>query len=104
SYSAQIAVHPTQSDVVIVGISRGFRGGDAALHRSTDSGESWTRVTEPQPSLASTIFKALAFSRTAPDVAAAGTLAGEGGLTEDGGASWRLAASALPPVRSLLVD
>jgi photosystem II stability/assembly factor-like uncharacterized protein len=104
SYSAQIALHPAQPDAVLVGISRGFRGGAAALFRSTDRGETWTRVTEPCPSLAETIFKALAFSRSVPEVAAAGTMAGEVWLTEDGGASWRAATSGLPPVRSLLVE
>jgi photosystem II stability/assembly factor-like uncharacterized protein len=104
SYSAQIAVHPAQPDTVIAGISRGFRGGDAALYRTTDRGESWTRATESRPSLSETIFKALAFSRSTPEVAAAGTMAGEVWLTEDGGGSWSVAASGLPPVRSLLVE
>lgn len=104
SYSAQIAVHPAQPDTVVVGISRGFRGGDAALYRSTDRGQSWSRVTEERPSLAGTIFKALAFSCSLPEVAAAGTMAGEVWLSEDGGATWQLAASGLPPVRSLLVE
>lgn len=104
SYSAQIAVHPAEPDTVVVGISRGFRGGDAALYRSTDRGQSWSRVTEERPSLASTIFKALAFSRSAPEVAAAGTMAGEVWLSEDGGASWQVDASGLPPVRALLVE
>ena len=49
SYSAQIAVHPSQPETVLVGISRGFRGGDAALFRSTDRGETWIRVTEQRP-------------------------------------------------------
>lgn len=104
SYSAQIAVHPAQPETVVVGISRGFRGGDAALYRSTDRGQSWSRVTEERPSLADTIFKALAFSRSEPEVAAAGTMAGEVWLSEDGGASWQVAAAGLPPVRSLLVE
>jgi hypothetical protein len=104
SYSAQIALHPAQPGTAVVGISRGFRGGDAALYRSTDRGESWMRVTEERPSLAGTIFKALAFSRTTPQVAAAGTMAGEVWLSEDGGASWRIVASGLPPVRALLVE
>lgn len=104
SYSAQVAVHPAQPDTVIAGISRGFRGGDAALFRSTNRGETWTRVTEECPSLASTIFKALAFSRSAPEVAAAGTMAGEVWLSLDGGRSWTVAASGLPSVRSLLVE
>jgi photosystem II stability/assembly factor-like uncharacterized protein len=104
SYSAQIAVHPAQPETVVVGISHGFRGGDAALYRSTDGGQSWSRVTEERPSLASTIFKALAFSRSTPEVAAAGTMAGEVWLSEDGGATWEVAASGLPPVRSVLVE
>jgi photosystem II stability/assembly factor-like uncharacterized protein len=104
SYSAQIAVYPALPDIVLAGISRGFRGGDAALYRSTDRGEMWTRVTEERPSLSSTIFKALAFSRSLPEVVAAGTMAGEVWLSEDGGARWRVAASGLPPVRSLLVE
>ena len=104
SYSAQIAVHPEQPDTVIAGISRGFRGGDAALYRSTERGETWTRVTAEHPSLAATIFKALAFSRSTPEVVAAGTLAGEVWLSGDGGRTWAAAASGLPPVRSLLVE
>jgi photosystem II stability/assembly factor-like uncharacterized protein len=104
SYSAQIAVHPAQPDTVLVGISRGFRGGDAALFRSTDRGDTWTKVTEDRPSLSATIFKALAFSRASSDTVAAGTMAGEVWLSEDGGASWTVAASGLPPVRSLLIE
>jgi hypothetical protein len=104
SYSAQVAVHPARPETVVVGISRGFRGGDAALYCSTDQGETWTRATEERPSLAQTIFKTIAFSRSTPEVAAAGTLAGEVWISEDGGASWRVAASGLPPVRALLVE
>jgi hypothetical protein len=72
--------------------------------RGRTSGGARARVTEERPSLAETIFKALAFSRSTPEVAAAGTMAGEVWLTGDGGGSWRLAASGLPPVRSLLVE
>lgn len=104
SYSAQIAVHPAQPETLLVGISRGFRGGDAALYRSTDRGETWTRATEGHPSLADTIFKAVAFSRSSANSVAAGTMAGEVWLSEDGGASWAVAASGLPPVRSLLME
>jgi photosystem II stability/assembly factor-like uncharacterized protein len=89
---------------VLAGISRGFRGGDAALFHSTDRGETWTRVTEERPSLADTIFKALAFSRSSSEVVAAGTMAGEVWLSEDGGRSWAAAAAGLPPERSLLVE
>ena len=97
SYSAQIAVHPARPGTVLVGISRGFRGGDAALFHSTDRGDTWTRVTEQRPSLADTIFKALAFSSSTPEVAAAGTMAGEVWLTEDGGSTWSLAAVGSAP-------
>jgi hypothetical protein len=102
-YSAQIAVHPDKPETILVGISRGFRGGDAALHRSTDRRDTWTRVTEQRLSLAETIFNAFAFSGSNPAVAAAGTMAGDVWLTEDGGNSWSLAASGLPPVRPLLL-
>jgi hypothetical protein len=50
------------------------------------------------------MFKSLAFSRSHPDGVAAGTMAGEVWLSEDGGGSWRVAASGLPPIRSLLVE
>jgi photosystem II stability/assembly factor-like uncharacterized protein len=95
---------PAQPDTVLAGMSRGFRGGDAALFHSTDRGETWAWVTEERPSLADTIFKALAVSRSSSGVAAAGTMAGEVWLSEDGGATWRVAASGLPPVRSLLLE
>jgi photosystem II stability/assembly factor-like uncharacterized protein len=55
SYSAQIAVHPAQPETLLVGISRGFRGGAAALYRSPDRGQTWVPVTADRPSLAATI-------------------------------------------------
>jgi len=83
-----VAIHPTNSNIVLAGTSGG------GLYRSTDGGNSWTLVSG---GLDDDTFFSVAFAPSNPSIAYAG-----GGLwvyrSTDGGETWTNADSSFPTV------
>ena len=103
SYSASVSVCPSEPDLAVVGISRGFRGADTTIWATEDGGESWREASgELAPLRPSQIRGALVHSRSQPLHAFAGTLGGDLLESRDGGRTWAVACRGLPPVRAIL--
>jgi hypothetical protein len=102
TYSAGVAVCPTEPDTAVAGISKGFRGVDAAIWVTEDGAETWRKADGDLASLApSQIRGALVYSRSQPKTAYAGTLAGDLFESRDGGRMWAVSHRGLPPIRSI---
>jgi photosystem II stability/assembly factor-like uncharacterized protein len=76
------------------------RGADAAIYRSDDGGERWTRLDQGLPPRLDTMVMALAGGGDGDLYAASGAAVFS---SADGGETWRSAAQELPSVRALAV-
>jgi photosystem II stability/assembly factor-like uncharacterized protein len=102
AYSAAIAVCPDEPDTVIAGISRGFRGGEARIWVSEDGAETWREAEgDLEPLTPGQLRGTLAYSRSSPGYAYAGSLAGDLFESRDGGRTWRVALRGLPSLRAI---
>jgi photosystem II stability/assembly factor-like uncharacterized protein len=101
-YTVTFAAAPGATDRLFVAAAAtpppGWRNGaNAALYRSADGGESWTRLSKGLPAQFDRMVGALAVNGNDVYAASGSSLF----ASTDGGESWRVAAEDLPPVQAL---
>jgi hypothetical protein len=97
TYARAVAI---ADGVVLVSVSRGPGGHQAALYRRPLGGGSFERCRDGLPEWFESNIDTACLAAEGP-VAAFGTEEGSVFLSEDGGATWRLLADDLPAVRSI---
>lgn len=104
-YTVPCVVSPRHWDLIYTAAAAGppptwRTGANAAIYRSDDAGEHWTRLERGLPARFESMVQSIALDGENVIYAAAGT---ELYSSADGGDSWRLIAGNLPAIRSLLV-
>ncbi|HYX21688.1 MAG TPA: hypothetical protein VFA98_12660, partial [Thermoanaerobaculia bacterium] len=98
-----LAIDPTTSDVVYAAISASPTGLPTGIYRSSDAGQTWSRLTGGLPD---DVYKALAVDPAAPGTVYAGSDANGILRSDDGGRNWAPVNLGLgsPSVRQLVTD
>lgn len=103
TYTVPLLVSAAQPDVVWTAGARGPSGMDTRVYRSEDGGERWREVTGGLPrGLKGIARQGLVEIQGDPPMLAIGTAGGDLYVSEDAGATWKLAAQGVPPIQGLL--
>lgn len=110
TYTIPLIIHPVKSENLYISANpgppptwHGSKGGDAAIFRSLDGGESWERLYRglPETLKGAVLRRAMTISAFAPYPIYFGTTDGMIFQSNDGGDSWVKLMDNLPPITAL---